>query len=95
MSLRLFKQKMKVINKTLEKLLLAGCIAVTIGSCSQNNDVLITEIGVTPPKASSTRPNSATDFYLRGQQLQSQGDLPGALAAYNQAITLNSNYVDA
>ncbi|GAB1544726.1 hypothetical protein NUACC21_74020 [Scytonema sp. NUACC21] len=75
--------------------LLAAFVAIATVACNNNKEVFVTDIQSRPVLRSVVRPSSAKDFYTLGQYRQTQGDSRGAIAAYSQAINLNSNNSDA
>ncbi|MCC3502767.1 MULTISPECIES: tetratricopeptide repeat-containing serine protease family protein [unclassified Microcoleus] len=53
------------------------------------------DLGVKVPSAPVATGPKAGDFYIQGGDKYKKGDYQGAVAAYNQAIQLNPNYVEA
>ena len=93
MKLHLWKQK---ITKTALSIAAAtALIALGTVSCTQNRELLVTEIGISPPKRPVSKPSKAMEFYIQGQYKYIRGDSQGAIAAFSQSINLNPNYAPA
>ena len=92
MRLRLIEKEWTHVGRTLSMMILTACFTTITVSCSQNNDVLITEIGVNPPSRPPSQPSKARDFYIQGQYKHLRGDAQGAIADYTKAINLNPNF---
>jgi hypothetical protein len=60
MKLRLWEQKFTRIVVSITAL--AALIAMATVSCTKKNDVLVTEIGVSPPRRPVSKPSKAADF---------------------------------
>lgn len=59
---------------------LTALSAITSVSCSNNKEVLVTEIGVNPPSRRTTNNSQAGQFYVQGQRQHAQGDSQAAIA---------------
>jgi tetratricopeptide (TPR) repeat protein len=92
MKLRLFKQAGTKGVRTFSIAALTALSAMTTLSCSRNTEVLVTEIGVSSPTRRSGRTSKAEEFYIQGKNQHLKGNLQGAIASYNKAISLNSQY---
>lgn len=71
---------------------LTALSAITSVSCSNNKEVLVTEIGVNPPSRRTTNNSQAGQFYVQGQRQHAQGDSQAAIASYDKAIGLDPDY---
>ena len=91
----LFEQNLTGISKAFALALLSGFIATVTVSCSNDKDVLVTEIGVSPVASPAANPSTAKEYYAQGQYKHIQGDTQGAIAAYTKAITIDDKYVQA
>src|SRR5689334_3655934 len=92
MKLRLFEQKRVRVKRTLTIVVVTALSAITSVSCSNNKDVLVTEIGVTPPSRRVATTSQAGRLYIQGQSQHVKGDSTGAIASYTRAINLNPRY---
>src|SRR5689334_13961681 len=92
---RLFGQKRTKVNKVFTIVIFTTLTAISSVSCSKNDNVLITEVGVSPPSRRSAIKTKAEAFYVQGKNQHVNGDLEAAIASYTKAIEQNSEYVAA
>ncbi|PMB10133.1 hypothetical protein CEN48_21790, partial [Fischerella thermalis CCMEE 5282] len=93
--MKVWLEEQKLTRVTVSIATLTAFIAVATVSCARSNEVLVTEIGVNPPKSPTSKPSKAGDFYIQGQYRHIKGDPQGAIAAYTEAIKLNPQYAEA
>ncbi|MEH2432746.1 MAG: tetratricopeptide repeat protein [Nostoc sp.] len=89
---RLFKQKRTKVNQVFTIAIFTTLTAISSISCSKNDNVLVTEIGVSQPSRSSATALKGGEFYLQGKNQHLNGDLQAAIASYGKAIAQNSQY---
>ncbi|PHK26845.1 hypothetical protein VF12_36075, partial [Nostoc linckia z15] len=95
MTRRLFRQNEIKVNKVFTIVIFTTLTAISSVSCTKNNNVLITEVGVNPPTRRSAIKTKAEAFYVQGKNQHINGDLQAAIASYDKAINENSEYVAA
>ncbi|EAW43586.1 tetratricopeptide repeat protein, partial [Nodularia spumigena] len=95
MKLRIFEQEQEKVKRRLTIAVVTALSAITSFSCSQNQDVLVTEIGVSPPSSRIAQTSPAGNLYVQGKNQHFQGDLQGAIATYTKVIDVDPNYATA
>ncbi|WP_375494343.1 tetratricopeptide repeat protein, partial [uncultured Nostoc sp.] len=89
---RLFGQKRTRVNTLFTIAIFTTLAATSSISCSKNDNVLVTEIGVSQPSRRSATTSRGGEFYLQGKNQHLNGDLQAAIASYGKAISQNSQY---
>ncbi|MHC5827714.1 MAG: tetratricopeptide repeat protein, partial [Nostoc sp.] len=89
---RLFGQKRTRVNTLFTIAIFSTLTAISSVSCSKNENVLVTEIGVSPPSRRSATTSKGGKFYIQGKDQHLNGDLQAAIASYSKAINQNSQY---
>ena len=95
MKVLLFKYKWIRVKRALSLAVLAVFVAIATTSCGKKNDVLVTEIGVSPPNRGTAKDSQSAQLYIQGLNMHVKGDSQGAIAAYTKAISLNPKYAAA
>ncbi|MEH2143690.1 tetratricopeptide repeat protein [Nostoc sp.] len=89
---RLFRQKRTRVNQVFTIAIFTTLTAISSVSCSKNDNVLVTEIGVSQPSRRSATTSIGGEFYIQGKNQHLNGDLQAAIASYDKAINQNSQY---
>ena len=92
---RLFEQEQVKVKKILTIAVVTALSAITSISCSQNKDVLVTEIGLSPPNSRIAQTSAAGNLYVQGKNQHLRGDLQGAIATYTRVIEMDSSFAPA
>ncbi|MFM6136490.1 MAG: hypothetical protein ACKPCP_20450, partial [Sphaerospermopsis kisseleviana] len=67
MKWQLLTYNRQVLGRILKITVITVFSGILCVSCNQNQDVLVTEIGVSPPNRLTPRTSKAGEFYIQGQ----------------------------
>ena len=92
MKLRLFHQEQSKLRRILTIIAVTTLSAIGTISCNQNDDVLVTEIAISPPNRRVAETSPAGNLYVKAKNQHIKGNLQDAIATYTEAIELDQEY---
>ena len=95
MKWQLLTQKQRGVNRAFTIAMFTIFSGIICVSCSNNQDVLVTERGASTPNPQIGRTSKAGEFYVQGQTQHLKGNSQAAIAAYSKSISLNPEYAPA
>ena len=95
MKWQLLTHKQRRINQAFTIAMLTIFSGIICISCSNNQDILVTERAATPPNPKIGKTSKYGEFYIQGQTQHLKGNYQAAIAAYSKSISLNPQYAPA
>ncbi|MFN7526842.1 MAG: tetratricopeptide repeat protein, partial [Dolichospermum sp.] len=95
MKWQLLTHKQRQINQAFTIAMLTIVSGIICISCSNNQDILVTERSATIPNRKIGKTSKYAEFYIQGQTQHFKGNYQAAIAAYSTSIKLNPEYAPA
>jgi tetratricopeptide (TPR) repeat protein len=95
MKWQLLTHQQRQINQAFTIAMLTIVSGIICISCSNNQDILVTERSANIPNRKIGKTSKYAEFYIQGQTQHFKGNYQAAIAAYSTSIKLNPEYAPA